>query len=115
MASKLFTRFPSVAITRQGINDFIRVSSRNATEGIIAQKGPFEVSLVARKRYAWCRCGHSAKQPFCDGQHRRKAPSISPLRFKAETTGIVRICGCKQTTKPPYCDETHQCDAVQNA
>ena len=54
-------------------------------------------------------------QPFCDGAHRKKSKGISPLRFKAEDTGVAFLCGCKQTKNPPYCDGTHMCDEVQNA
>ncbi|XP_040002447.1 CDGSH iron-sulfur domain-containing protein 3, mitochondrial-like isoform X3 [Xiphias gladius] len=45
-----------------------------------AARLPYRVKLSAGKRYAWCACGHSKKQPFCDGAHRTEAPSISPLR-----------------------------------
>ena len=33
------------------------------------QLSPYQVELEAGKRYAWCRCGRSQKQPFCDGSH----------------------------------------------
>lgn len=46
-------------------------------------------------------------QPFCDGAHKSKAPSISPLRFTPETSKTVMLCACKETRNPPYCDGTH--------
>jgi len=92
-----------------------RHQSNSEIVGKIAAKEPFEVHLVDGKRYSWCRCGFSKKQPFCDGQHRRNAPGISPLRFRAENTGTVFLCGCKQTGNPPFCDGTHMSDKVQNA
>ena len=40
-----------------------------ADDPVIAQKGPFQVELVAGKPYFFCRCGRSKSQPFCDGSH----------------------------------------------
>ena len=36
---------------------------------IPAQKEPYKVSVEAGKKYFWCACGRSKKQPFCDGSH----------------------------------------------
>jgi CDGSH iron-sulfur domain-containing protein 3 len=41
------------------------------SEAVVAQKGPFAVELRAGRTYAWCACGRSARQPFCDGSHSR--------------------------------------------
>jgi len=30
---------------------------------------PQKVTLEAGKKYAWCSCGLSENQPFCDGSH----------------------------------------------
>ncbi|MDD8051669.1 MAG: CDGSH iron-sulfur domain-containing protein, partial [Verrucomicrobiota bacterium] len=35
----------------------------------IAQKAPF-VKEMKPGTYAWCACGHSQGQPFCDGSHK---------------------------------------------
>ena len=32
------------------------------------QKSPYVISVEPRT-YAWCSCGESSKQPFCDGSH----------------------------------------------
>ncbi|XP_068027369.1 LOW QUALITY PROTEIN: CDGSH iron-sulfur domain-containing protein 3, mitochondrial-like [Melanerpes formicivorus] len=82
---------------------------------VIAAKEPFAVELKAGKKYAWCSCGHSEKQPFCDGAHKKAAPGASPLRFTAEEDGTAWLCGCKRTRTPPYCDGTHKEEAVQAA
>ena len=75
------------------------------SDPIVAQKAPYEVTLEAGKTYAWCSCGRSAKQPFCDGSH--KATSLQPIMFKAEKDGKVFLCGCKATDNKPYCDGSH--------
>lgn len=74
-------------------------------EPVVAQKAPYEVTLKAGKNYAWCACGRSAKQPFCDGTH--KGTGLMPVVFNAEKDETVWFCGCKQTGDKPYCDGTH--------
>ncbi|HHJ49484.1 MAG TPA: CDGSH iron-sulfur domain-containing protein [Phaeodactylibacter sp.] len=71
----------------------------------IAQKAPYVLDLDAGK-YAWCACGLSQKQPFCDGSH--KGTGFKPLVFELEEPKRVALCGCKQTGKPPFCDGTHK-------
>ena len=75
------------------------------TAPIPAQKSPYQVTLEAGKNYAWCACGRSQTQPFCDGSH--KAVGLTPVVFKAEKDDEVWLCGCKQTHDKPYCDGTH--------
>jgi CDGSH-type Zn-finger protein len=76
------------------------------TEPVITQKAPYAVELEAGKSYAWCACGRSAKQPFCDGSH--KGTGISSVRFEATETKTAQLCGCKHTANPPFCDGTHK-------
>ncbi len=76
------------------------------SEPVIAQKAPYTIELEAGKTYAWCACGRSANQPFCDGSH--KETGFTPVVFKAEKSEKVYFCGCKKTAKPPYCDGTHK-------
>ncbi|XP_027052164.1 CDGSH iron-sulfur domain-containing protein 3, mitochondrial-like [Pocillopora damicornis] len=81
---------------------------------VIAAKEPFQVELVEGKKYSWCKCGLSKKQPFCDGRH--KVTQIKPVRFVAEVTSSeIFLCGCKQTGSPPFCDGTHATEKVQCA
>lgn len=75
------------------------------SEPKIAQKSPYGVEVEAGRRYAWCACGHSRNQPFCDGAH--SAVGMLPLIYEATETGTVYFCGCKQTKTPPLCDGTH--------
>ena len=74
-------------------------------ETVVAQKGPFPVELEEGKRYFWCTCGRSGKQPFCDGSH--KDTSFQPKAFVAETSGTFNLCGCKDTDDGPFCDGSH--------
>ena len=72
---------------------------------IVAAKEPFAVEVEAGKKYFWCTCGRSAKQPFCDGSH--KGTSFTPLMWEAESSGTKYFCGCKATDRQPFCDGSH--------
>ena len=38
------------------------------------------ISVEANKRYSWCSCGLSKKEPLCDGSHKETAGSL-PIRM----------------------------------
>ena len=71
---------------------------------ICPQKSPY-VLPGKEKIYAWCACGKSAKQPFCDGSH--KGTDYSPIIVTNDKFGNIAWCGCKNTSMPPYCDGSH--------
>jgi len=71
----------------------------------IAGKAPIPVELEAGKSYAWCTCGESTNQPFCDGSH--AGSEFSPKVFKAEETKTAYMCTCKHTKNPGFCDGSH--------
>ena len=74
-------------------------------EAIVAQGGPYTVGLRAGRKYAWCACGRSVRQPSSDGSH---APTgLVPIVFKAERDGTAYLCGCKTSQGRPYCDGSH--------
>ena len=60
----------------------------------IAAKEPIAVEVEAGKKYFFCSCGESAKQPFCDGAH--SGTDFQPLAFTAEKTGKTYLCQCKK-------------------
>ena len=72
----------------------------------IARKSPELVELEAGKKYAWCSCGYSEKQPFCDGSH--KNYGMKPVVFEVEESKKYALCMCKHTKNPPFCDGTHK-------
>ena len=72
----------------------------------VADTCPKEVELEAGKKYAYCTCGLSANQPFCDGSH--SGTDFVPQVFTAEETKTAHFCQCKQTGNAPYCDGSHK-------
>lgn len=70
----------------------------------VAQKSPYVLDIKPGK-YAWCTCGLSEKQPYCDGKH--KDSGFSPVIEVVTEDKTVAWCGCKQTSTPPFCDGTH--------
>lgn len=71
----------------------------------VAQKAPYVEKLKPGK-YAWCSCGHSAKQPYCDGSH--KGTGFTPIIEEINEEKTVAWCGCKKSSNKPYCDGTHK-------
>jgi CDGSH-type Zn-finger protein len=66
--------------------------------------GPYVLDTKAGF-YAWCACGLSKKQPFCDGSH--GSTPIRPVLTQVNTDQKIAWCGCKASSKKPYCDGTH--------
>ena len=72
---------------------------------VIARPKGYYFEVKAGKRYAWCACGRSANQPFCDGSH--AGTDFKPVLFEARQDEDVLFCGCKHTATPPFCDGAH--------
>jgi len=77
-----------------------------SNEPKIAGTSPIRVELEAGKRYAWCSCGESTNQPFCDGSH--KGTSFTPFVFVAEESKPCGMCTCKKTKNDYSCDGSHK-------
>lgn len=75
-------------------------------KGKVAGTSPIRVDLVAGQTYAYCTCGESTNQPFCNGAH--KGSDFAPLVFVAEETKTRSMCTCKQTANPGFCDGAHK-------
>jgi mannose-6-phosphate isomerase-like protein (cupin superfamily)/CDGSH-type Zn-finger protein len=71
----------------------------------IAQYKPCLVNVEEGKRYFWCTCGRSKRQPFCDSSHR--GTDFLPLVWTADKTEEKLFCACKRTRSEPFCDGTH--------
>lgn len=69
------------------------------------QKSPYVQDMEPGK-YAFCTCGLSAKQPFCDGSHR--GSGMSPQIVEVEEAKKVAWCGCKRSGKGAFCDGSHR-------
>ncbi|MEC7583371.1 MAG: CDGSH iron-sulfur domain-containing protein [Planctomycetota bacterium] len=67
-------------------------------------KGPF-VAYCEPGKYAWCRCGKSARYPYCDGTHRDS--DVTPVKVVVEEAKTLVWCACGATNNPPFCDGSH--------
>ena len=74
------------------------------SEPKIAAKKPAVMDLSAGK-HAYCACGESANQPFCDGGH--AGTGFTPQIFEMVEDKTVALCQCKRTGNAPFCDGTH--------
>ncbi|MEX0730750.1 MAG: CDGSH iron-sulfur domain-containing protein [Aquisalimonadaceae bacterium] len=82
--------------------------SESTEEPVIASTTPFRIELLAGYRYAFCACGLSKYQPFCDGSHTSSKAGIKPVIWTQEKDRTVLLCGCKRSARLPFCDSTHE-------
>lgn len=72
---------------------------------VVAGVSPVILELEKNKKLAWCSCGKSNNQPWCDGAH--KGSGLSPKVFEVEETKAYALCMCKKTSNGPFCDGSH--------
>lgn len=70
----------------------------------IAQKSPFVVEVKVGT-HAWCACGESSNQPYCDGSHR--GSEFTPIIEQVTEDKTVAWCGCKHSANGAFCDGSH--------
>lgn len=76
---------------------------------VIPQKFPVAVEVQKDKKYAWCSCGLSQNQPFCDGAHKSNTTELRPKIVTFDETKTVYWCCCKHTqSELGLCDGTHK-------
>jgi len=71
----------------------------------IAQRAPY-VLQCQPDTYAWCACGRSKNQPYCDGSH-AGSPFVPRFERLMEAR-TVAWCGCKHSNTKPFCDGSHE-------
>jgi CDGSH-type Zn-finger protein len=76
------------------------------TQPIIADNRPAKIALEKGKKYFFCACGKSQKQPFCDGSH--QGGEFTPQAFECTESKDYYLCQCKYSNNKPYCDGSHK-------
>jgi CDGSH-type Zn-finger protein len=75
---------------------------------VASQNRPYVIEVEEGKKVAWCACGRSANQPFCDGSHSRENTGVTPIVFTVEKSGKAALCGCRTSGNKPHCDGSHK-------
>lgn len=70
----------------------------------VPQNKPYVMEIDAGT-YAWCACGQSNNQPYCDGSH--KGTDFNPVIENVDEPKRVAWCGCKHSGSAPFCDGSH--------
>jgi CDGSH-type Zn-finger protein len=74
------------------------------TDPQIPQKAPYVMDIEPGV-YAWCACGKSKGQPYCDGSH--AGTGLRPKVEKVTEKKRIAWCGCKHSATAPFCDGSH--------
>ena len=69
------------------------------------KKKPFVINVKAGDTRAFCGCGLSEDEPYCDGTHIQTHDAPYIITFHEDKT--IYICGCLRSKNRPYCDGSH--------
>ncbi|MCP4767099.1 MAG: hypothetical protein GY875_12595 [Gammaproteobacteria bacterium] len=72
----------------------------------IADNKPAKITIEKDKKYYFCACGKSRKQPFCDSSH--QGGEFTPMAFVCDESKDYFLCQCKYSANQPYCDGSHK-------
>jgi CDGSH-type Zn-finger protein len=70
------------------------------------QNSPYLKDETTGKR-AWCACGQTENEPYCDGSHSRKNTGMTPVVVEIMEEKTVAWCGCRRSGNKPFCDGSH--------
>ena len=70
------------------------------------QNKPF-VKPEKPRKVAWCACGQTQNEPYCDGSHSRVNTGKTPVTVELTEEKTVAWCGCRRSKKKPFCDGSH--------
>lgn len=65
---------------------------------------PIIMEMEAGKK-AWCSCGLTKNEPFCDGSH--KGTDKRPVIVDIEEKKKIAWCTCKHSKNNAFCDGSH--------
>ena len=71
----------------------------------ISKIGPYVIEEKEGKK-AFCTCGESKKDPYCDGSH--KGTGFVPKIVIIDKKKKVAWCGCKHSKNKAFCDGSHK-------
>ena len=66
--------------------------------------GPYVIEVEAGTK-AFCQCGRTGSNPYCDGSHH--GCGIEPRIEKFDSARKLVMCGCGRSEKTPFCDGSH--------
>lgn len=75
------------------------------SEPVVFQKAPMRIEEEPGVK-AWCACGLTKNQPYCDGSHR--GTGFAPVRVEIAEKKTVAWCACRHSEAKPFCDGAHK-------